>query len=89
LATTVLETVTGTASFVAIKNAHYGFKGFLTAQNTNGGDILVRKAGSGISGIPLPAGARLQMLNPEDLNLIEIKGNTYVLILDGVTDVGW
>lgn len=90
MATEVLEIVTGTAAFVAIKSSHYGFKGDLTAKSTNGGDILLRLA-SDVSGVgtPLPAGTTKVCDTPIDLSHYEIKGDTYVLILDGVTNPGW
>lgn len=85
----VFEEVTGTAAFVAIKPSHYGFRGSLIAKSTNGGSILVRLAGSGAAGTALVASGQLDFDVPIDLNKLEIKGNGYVLILSGKTNVGW
>lgn len=86
--TPVLENATGTAGFVAIKPARFMFKGEITAHPSNAGDVLIRKAPAGDQ-IHLPAGTIKYCYDPTDLSQLQISGNTYVLILDGVTEPGW
>lgn len=85
----VFEEVTCTGTFAALKAAPFPFKGQVTAKITNGGNVTMRLAGTSVAGTDMTPGTIKRCNDPVDLASFEVKGNGFILILDGVYDKGW
>lgn len=82
----LIQEFTGTGAWVPLSATSIPFKGTLTADISNTGNILIRATGSGVSSKLIPG--EYVTCDPINLREIEIQGVGQVLKIFGTSTVG-